>query len=199
MANRSSTESTSTGLLDRVRSQQAQAWAQLVRLYGPLVSYWLHRYALQQADHEDIFQEIFRAVATKIGSYQHKQPGASFRGWLRVITHNKWIDFTRRKALEPGAVGGSDWQVEVQELRAPMPEEDEASERSEIQQLRARALELVRAEFEPRTWQMFVRVVMEDAAVATVAEEFGVSAAAVRMAKSRVLSRLRQELQGLEP
>jgi RNA polymerase sigma-70 factor (ECF subfamily) len=55
-----------------------------------------------------------------------------------------------------------------------------------------RALELVRAEFEERTWQMFWQTVVEDWAAADVAAELGVSAAAVRMARSRVLRRLEE-------
>ncbi len=58
-------------------------------------------------------------------------------------------------------------------------------------------LELVRAEFENRTWEAFRRVVVEEQSPSEVAGALGVSVQAVYKAKSRVLRRLRQELDGL--
>jgi RNA polymerase sigma-70 factor (ECF subfamily) len=57
-----------------------------------------------------------------------------------------------------------------------------------------RALELVRGEFEERTWQAFWRATVEGHAPADIAADIGVTPAAVRKAKSRVLLRLRQEV-----
>ena len=55
-------------------------------------------------------------------------------------------------------------------------------------------LELVCAEFEDRTWQMFWLTVVDDRVPADVATIFDVTPVAVRKAKSRVLHRLRQEI-----
>ena len=67
-----------------------------------------------------------------------------------------------------------------------------------MQQLRLRAVELIRGEFEERTWQAFWRVAVEGQAAKDVAKDLGVTASAVRLAKSRVLRRLREEMEGLE-
>ena len=58
-------------------------------------------------------------------------------------------------------------------------------------------LDLVEAEFEPATLQAFRRLALEGASGAEVAEELGMSVAAVYVAKSRVLQRIRQEAEGL--
>jgi RNA polymerase sigma-70 factor (ECF subfamily) len=55
----------------------------------------------------------------------------------------------------------------------------------------------VRAGFENRTWEAFRRVVIDRQSSAQVAMEMGMSVVAVYQAKSRVLRRLRQELDGL--
>jgi RNA polymerase sigma-70 factor, ECF subfamily len=55
-------------------------------------------------------------------------------------------------------------------------------------------MELVRGEFEERTWLAFWRVTAEEKPPAVVAEELGMTLQAVYKAKSRVLCRLRQEL-----
>ncbi len=58
-------------------------------------------------------------------------------------------------------------------------------------------LDLVRAEFENRTWEAFRRAVVEGQSPAQIAADLGMTIQAVYQAKSRVLRRLRQELDGL--
>ena len=55
---------TSATLLERLRVRaDAEAWQRLVNLYSPLLSAWLRRHALQDADVEDLVQEVFMTVA----------------------------------------------------------------------------------------------------------------------------------------
>jgi RNA polymerase sigma-70 factor (ECF subfamily) len=53
------------------------------------------------------------------------------------------------------------------------------------------------ADFEPTTWQACWETVVMDRPAAEVAAELGISVNAVYLAKSRILSRLRQDLDGL--
>jgi RNA polymerase sigma-70 factor (ECF subfamily) len=75
-----------------------------------------------------------------------------------------------------------------------LPEEADAVERDLCDQLYQDLLEYVRGEFEPRTWQMFWRTVVDDVPTAAVATELGVSTNSVRQARSRVLRRIREEV-----
>jgi RNA polymerase sigma-70 factor (ECF subfamily) len=193
----SSIGSTSSSLLQRVKAQDQEAWRRLIRLYGPLVDFWLRRTGLQPADAEDIFQEVFRAVARTIGTFNKDQAGGSFRRWLRTITRSKVIDHHRQLGTEPQGIGGSDVQVWWQDL--PEDSDTGSGDAQEINTLRLRALEMVRADFEERTWQMFWRVTVEGHEAKDVAHDLGVSPSAVRLAKSRVLRRIREQMGGLEP
>src|SRR6516164_4011555 len=58
-------------------------------------------------------------------------------------------------------------------------------------------LDLIEAEFEPATRRAFRRLALDGASGAEVADELGMSVAAVYVAKSRVLQRIRQEAEGL--
>ena len=58
-------------------------------------------------------------------------------------------------------------------------------------------LDLVEEEFEPTTLQAFRRLALEGVSGAEAARELGLSVAAVYVAKSRVLQRIRQEAEGL--
>jgi DNA-directed RNA polymerase specialized sigma24 family protein len=68
------------------------------------------------------------------------------------------------------------------------------SEENAERGLLARALELIRCEFTERTWQAFWRTAIEGRSAPEVAAGLSMSAGPVRVAKSRVLPRLREEL-----
>jgi RNA polymerase sigma-70 factor, ECF subfamily len=74
-----------------------------------------------------------------------------------------------------------------------LPQED-PTDQVQWNQLIRRAMEQVRAEFEPRSWQAFWRSAVDGIATSVVAEELGVTAASVRQSRSRILRRLRQQL-----
>jgi RNA polymerase sigma-70 factor, ECF subfamily len=73
---------------------------------------------------------------------------------------------------------------------------EDSEEREDRQQLVARALELIHRDFYPQTWRAFWEFITSDRDAATVAAELGVRVEVVYAAKSRVLRRLRQELEG---
>ena len=172
--------------------------ARLVRLYGPLVDFWISGAGLQPADARDVFQETFQAVAEGISDFHKDRPGDRFRGWLRTIVRNKLADHFRRQGLQPPAAGGTEAFRRLQEVEGPGMSAESPAERTALQQFRLRALELVRGEFEEQTWQAFWRVAAEGQAPKDVAEDLGVTPSAVRLAKSRVLRRRREEMEGLE-
>jgi RNA polymerase sigma-70 factor (ECF subfamily) len=194
----STTGSTSSSLLGKVRSRDQDAWRRLVKIYAPLVDLWIRRAGLQPADAYDVFQEVFMAVAEGIDGFRKVRPSDRFRGWLRTIVRNKLADHFRRRGAQPAAAGGSEACRQLQEVEGPSPPAEDHDELESVRQLRLRALELIHCEFEERTWQAFWRVAAEGEAAKDVAEDLGITASAVRLAKSRVLRRLREEMEGME-
>jgi RNA polymerase sigma-70 factor (ECF subfamily) len=185
---------TSLTLLDRVRTNEADAWARLVQLYAPLVRHWGLAGGLRPADVDDVVQEVFRAAFSGLANFRRDRPGDTFRGWLRTITRTALALHYRKLAGVPAAGGGSAAFAQLQEVADTEPDLPEDASPSEIRDLHRRALELVRGEFEDRTWQMFWLTAVEDRRPADVAAGFGVTSVAVRKAKSRVQRRLREEI-----
>jgi RNA polymerase sigma-70 factor (ECF subfamily) len=184
-------KSTSLSLLERVRGRDQEAWRRLVHLYGPLVARWCTHGCARAQDAEDVQQEVFQAVAASLDKLRLDRPGDTFRGWLRGITKNKLLDHYRRRHKEPEAQGGSEAHRGLLEIaETDLPEDSEA----DLGGLYCRALELVRGEFEERTWNAFWRVAIDGHDPADVATDLGVTSAAVRKAKSRILHRLREEI-----
>lgn len=184
---------TSPSLLVRVQGNEAGAWERLVDLYAPLVYHWCRRAELSPEDTADVFQDVFRAVAEHIGRFRRDRAGDSFRGWLRTITRTKIVDQVRRLQGQPRATGGTDAQIRFQAVPDRLLEADPSEDDVVHQQLR-RTLEGIQGEFEERTWQAFWKVQMEGKETGEVGRELGMTGAAVRKAKLRVLRRLRLEL-----
>jgi RNA polymerase sigma-70 factor (ECF subfamily) len=189
----SRSDQTRLSLLERVLNRDEQAWQKLVYLYNPLVIHLCRRWSIVGADAEDIAQEVFQAVSVDLGKYQRERSGQkrAFRSWLGGIIHNKMVDFFRRRERQPQAQGGSDAYERLQDLATF----DAAVEETEaVGGVCQRALELIRNDFEEQTWQAFWRTSVDRQSAPDVAAELGMSAAAVRKAKSRILHRLKQEL-----
>lgn len=178
-----------------MRRRDPDAWGRLARLYTPLVYRWTRQCGLQANDAADVAQEVFASVARAIDRFRHDHPEATFRGWLWTITRNQVRLYFRRTQRLPDARGGSTANL----LLAEQPDDDGPSEPEAFNAeviLVHRAVQLVRPDFQPHTWQAFWRVVVDGATAAEVGAELGMTPAAVRQAKFRVLCRLQDELAG---
>ena len=182
---------TSLTLLQRARDQDRDAWQRLLDLYAPLVMYWCQHWGLKGADAEDVRQEVFQAVATGLPKFSREHTGETFRGWLRGITRHKLLDHFRRESQRPVAAGGSDAQHRLAQLPGPGDDPSDAPA-TELQSLYHRALLVLQTEFELNTWQAFWRAAVDGHRPADIATDLGMTPAAVRKAKSRVLRQLRR-------
>lgn len=190
----SGTRPTSSALLDRVRRRDQDAWCTFVGLYGPLMHHWIRRSGLSDHDISDVLQNCFASVARSIERFELR-PGCSFRAWLWTITRNQLTDYFRQRSEQARASGGSDaWQVLIQVSQSLSDNPDEFTGQTHLTALHQRGLEIVRSEFEQRTWQIFWSVVVEEQSTSEVAAAFNSSANTVRQIKSRVLRRLREVL-----
>jgi RNA polymerase sigma-70 factor, ECF subfamily len=188
---------TSLTLLERARHNDKKAWDRLVDLYTPLVCYWCQLRGLQErGDVEEISQEVFLAVHSHLGDFHRDQEGDTFRGWLRTITQNKINDHVP----PPGGkgVGGTDVQMRLQELASTYPGGEGNTDCQAVEKfiLYNRAVELIESSFEPSSRRAFW-LVIGGQKPKDVAAELGMTVAAVYLAKSRILQRLRSEFRGL--
>jgi RNA polymerase sigma-70 factor (ECF subfamily) len=193
-AAQSSFSHTSPTLLAGIAAKDPSAWQTLVDLYGPLVRYWIRRQGLSEHDAADVLQDVFAGVASSISRFRSDQ-GGSFRGWLWTITRNYLARFFRHRAENVQAAGGTEAWTRLAELaQALYDDPDEHTEPAALNEFYRRGLNLVRSEFEDRSWQIFCRVAVDQVPTAEVATEFGITSNSVRQTKSRILRRLRQVL-----
>lgn len=191
--------STSMTLLERAKQKDSSAWQRLVQLYGPLVFHWARIAGLSPEQSADTVQDVWISVSASIERFQKDDSSGSFRAWLWTITRNKIRDYFRKMAIEPHPAGGTDARRLMESIPfSDLPHSEPADVDGVINnQLLHRALELIRSDFEDRTWQAFWQITVDCQSAGVVAERLGMTANAVHQARFRVLRRLRDELEGL--
>jgi len=185
---------TRPSLLMRVRDHRdGQAWGTFVEIYSPLVFAYCRKRGLQDEDAADVVQEVFLGVAGSIARLEYNPEQGLFRSWLLRITHRKLCDFFGSRRRHPQGSG----KTAVQEMFNAQPDKQETAEwdRQLDRRLFEWAAHQVRNEFEHSTWQAFWHTAVEARSAKAVGDELGMSLGAVYVAKSRVISRLRQCIQ----
>lgn len=190
---------TSLTLIGLANSNDTAAWRRLVDLYSPMVYHWCKESGLPPADLQDVFQDVFYALSRSLGKFRSIDDG-TFRGWLRTLTRNKVNDHFRRIGRESQAIGGTDAirffeQVPVVEPSTLSSIHGLEKEERQIQNVMLRqALESIRSCFSGQTWTAFWMVVVDGREAIDVAKDLAMRPGTVRVAKSRVLKRLRLEM-----
>ena len=187
---------TSTSLIRRLKLSERDeaAWKRLVELYGRLVLSWCRKAGIKQNDRQDVFQEIFAAVNRKIHDFQWGNADQTFRGWLRVIATSKINDKHRQNNALPKTFSDTHFDDLLNKMVVKEPDIDHDTERK---MLMRRAIEIVKPDFTEKTWEAFKRTEIDGQTAPETAAELGMTPAAVRQAKKRVLDRIRSEFEGL--
>jgi len=191
-------QATRPSLLLRIRDpKDTQAWSQFVDVYSPLLFGLFRRRGLQEADAADVTQEVFRTVARSIKRFKGGSGRASFRSWLIAVARSRLSDFLASRSRQVSGSG----DTEVLDMLAQLPSDND-EERIFEQEYRERSLqwaaEQVRGHFEDSTWQAFWQTNVEGKATQEVAAALGMSVGAVYIARSRVLARIKSQIQQLE-
>jgi RNA polymerase sigma factor (sigma-70 family) len=188
---------TSPSLVVRLRDfQDRAAWGEFVEIYGPPVYRYGCTQGLQDADAADLTQAVFRSVSGAIGKFDYDPQIGSFRGWLFTIVRNQLRSMYRQTGGLRLATGDSGMLQFLQDQ--PAPDESAQWEASCESQLFHFAAERVQKQFRLPSWQAFWQTAVEGKPPEAVARDLKMSVAAVYMAKSRVMARLREVIQQVQ-
>jgi RNA polymerase sigma-70 factor (ECF subfamily) len=188
---------TQLNLLVRLRNaRDSAAWAQFVTLYAPVIYGYARKHGLQDADADDLSQEVFRAVACAVGTLDYDPRRGTFRGWLFTVARNLIRTFAIARKRRSRIVGAL---VAPDGLDAfPAPSDAQYRwEQEDEQRLFAWAAEQVRGTVQEATWQAFWQTAVEGKEAKQVAQDLGISVGALYVARSRVLARLKDRVRGL--
>jgi RNA polymerase sigma-70 factor (ECF subfamily) len=182
--------------LRRDPSDQA-GWDEFVERYGRHIYRWCRQWKLQDADAEDVTQDILVKLTQKLRAFAY-DPSRSFRGWLRTVAHHAWRDFEdgRRRRARPVAGDSTvqEWMLTLEAREDLVRKLEEAFDIELLEAAKAR----VRLRVAPHTWEAFRLLALEGLPVAEVAARVRMQVAMVYVAKSKVQKMLREEIGKLE-
>jgi RNA polymerase sigma-70 factor (ECF subfamily) len=171
------------------------AWDEFVRRYQPRIRAWCCDRGLHQADAEDVTQIVLEQLLTAMREFRY-DPARSFRAWLRTVTVRACNRFVLR---ENRAAGRKD--------RAALRLVDEEPARQELarrieeffdEELLEQAMETVRGSVAPHLWEAFRLTALLRHSGAEAARQLGMPVMHVYVARQRVQTRLRQEVERLQ-
>lgn len=187
-------QDTSIALLESLvdRSNQ-QAWEQFFNAYGPRMENWLVRHGVSPKLASDIRQESLQTLLEELPKFQHNDNRGAFRLWIDRIAQNAWRRVARRRTPQP---------VEAKALE-PLADENSDFSRSLREDytnygaaLMHKELEFLREEMQPNAIDAFIETTIKRHRIEPTAKELGMTRGAVATARSRVLARLRERIQG---
>jgi RNA polymerase sigma-70 factor (ECF subfamily) len=186
-------------LLIRIRdAQDREAWEQFVEIYAPLVFGYARKHGLQHADAADTTQEVLGRVHRAIRRLDYDRQQGRFRGWLLTITRNALRTYWAAADREPRGSGDTGTRKLLQELPDTDHSDADFWQQEYHRCLFRWAAERIQEEFRSSTWQAFRQTTEEGMPPKQVAEDLGMSVGAVYTAKSRVVARLRSEIEWMQ-
>lgn len=180
---------TPKSLIIRLRNAGDQeAWDRFVTLFMPILVKWSNSFGRDAEDAEELVQEVFLTLFEHFAtsSYDHEKP---FRGWLWGMMKHKASQ--RKKS----AFAGKRQQRAMDQLAdRSMPEPDFGTYERDLVK---GALAAIQSQVEPATFRAFQLCKLEGKPARDVARELKKTEYMVYQSVSRVMKRLRTELDGL--
>lgn len=175
-----------------------EAWVEFTSIYQPLVYRVARRMGLQDADAQNLVQDVIHKVGMRVTETEFSRPENGFRRWLNAVARNAALDSIRRVRPDAGR-GGSSVQLALREIPECSPTDSNVVfERELKRQAFRRAAKRIRPEFNDATWTVFWETMVNGRSCSEVADQLGKSLGAVYTARCRVMQRLKEEVRLLE-
>ena len=168
------------------------AWETFVGLYTPLMLHWARKVGLKQPDAADLIQEVLSIVFRRLPDWKYDRQG-SFRGWLRTVNPEQVSRASAdKKRCRSSTNQHRSWRGS---LRFPHAESTWDLDYGRL--LLTQAMDQMQCDFEPTTWQALLAVMRENLSVEQASKQHNVSPWTIYSARSRLMRRLRDQLDGM--
>jgi RNA polymerase sigma factor (sigma-70 family) len=191
-------------LISRLKDWQDQvSWQDFFDTYGRLLYGVALKAGLSVVEAQDVVQETMIAVARHMPDFKYGPAVGSFRAWLLNLT--RWRIRDRRRWLGPLAASEplpGDPVTETSTTETPV---DPATYEFEVywdkewaRNLLDAAVSKVRRKVDPQKYQIFDLYVNKDWTPEKVAAAFGIPVSQVYLARHRVTTMIKDEVERLE-
>jgi len=188
-------DTTQRNLLWAVRdARNDKAWVDFYSLYAPMVSGFVRRLGLPDADAEDATQEIMLVAQDALQKGKYKPEKGRFRAWLFGVARRQAMTAhrARRRPSRAQMVSRDSSLNPLSQLEDPYAEAERLIWEQEWRYaLLGEALKHLHGEVPEKEYQAFMRYAVQREPVEQVASALGLSTSSVYVYKSRVLEALR--------
>jgi len=175
----------------------AQCWNAFVDRYAPKIYGWCRQQRLQEADAQDVTQEVLTRLVQKLPTFRYDPHKGTFRGWLKTLTHHAWCDYLESRQRAGAGEQDAEAVARLCTLEAREDLLQALAETFDLEVL-AEAEARVRLQVSLRDWKIFQELAVDGRPGPAVARDLGMTVSAVLMVRSRVQKKLRQEVSRLE-
>ena len=182
-------------LLLRVRDpSDDEAWAEFASIYRPVICRFAVFRGLQEADAEDLAQQVLLAVSGAISRWTPDPQRAKFRTWLRRIAENAILNALTRGVPDRSS-GDDEIKAFLDQRPACSGPDSEFLKMEYRREVFTRAATQIREEFSRDTWNSFWLTAVEGMEVEAAAGQLGRTRGSVYASRSRVMKRLKQKVE----
>ena len=175
---------TTAALSKKLADSHDPAWNWFVQTYGPQIYAYARKSGASAEDSADVMQQTFIGVARGVSKFEYQGAG-SFSAFVFAIARFRLADLWRNSARTPRGIGGSDNAVSIQTIPDRSVTSDPAVLPLPTQTIQ-QALDCLNSQFESRTIQIALAVIMHERPAKDIASEFNCAASTVRVAVFRV-------------
>lgn len=182
-------QTTPPSLLARICDRDDElAWQTFCDVYTPLLYNYCRKRGLQASDTADVVQEALLRVTKGILTFEYDPRRGRFRDWLYKIVYHEICRLASRQKSS----------LEISQLLPELIADDNQvwNEHFHDHILKC-ALDRIEHRFEMETWQAFIGVWLNHRPADEVAIQLNRSLDFVYLSKSRVIKRLRLEVEQL--
>jgi RNA polymerase sigma factor (sigma-70 family) len=185
---------TSPSLLLRIRNTaDSQSWLTFEMIYAPVVRNFCRRRGIQEADVDDLVQDVMSTVAKAIRRFDYDPQRGRFRAWFGRVTTNKVKTFLAKRSERRTASGDSEfWFHQGADFEASAD-----WNATFCQQVLSVACDQIRSRLEAKTWACFEMTWLLHLPATEVAERLSIPIHTVYVNKSRVLKQLEVEVRAI--
>jgi RNA polymerase sigma factor (sigma-70 family) len=189
---------TRPSLLLRIRNPANHtAWEEFTEIYRPVICRLAGIRGMQEADAEDLAQQVLMSIAGAIGDWEVDPERATFRTWLKRVANNAILNALTRGVPDRGS-GGADLRHFLEQHPDSNGPESGLLRTEYRREIFLRAARHIRDEFTDETWNSFWLTAVQGMDVEAAARELGRTRGSVYASRSRVMKRLKQRVEKCE-
>lgn len=199
-------QSTRWSLIERLKNaDDAASWQDFFDIYWKLIYRAALKWGCTPSEAEEVVQETVISVSKQMPTFHADPSKGSFKAWLRSLTRRRVIDQLRKRSkfvflpvFSEGWENGSECAGDPGEELVAHNDAEEYWDSEWESQILEVALERVKAKVDPKQFQIFHMSAVKSVAAGEVARQLGVNIAQVYLAKHRVMTKLKREIESCE-